>query len=144
MWPFGVVAMLSYGLQCSLFDFTKRTFLSRHGARPLPNRADFAQIEAARSRARRDGRAGEAFLLWFYRQYFGTHGAVTPRLPGLAGHALTPARMRAWTWLGLGTHLTILYVALAVSAGWLPALLVALVIFATAGNALLVTLLKSA
>jgi phosphatidylglycerophosphate synthase len=144
MWILGAVAMISYGLQCSLFDFAKRTYLARTGARPLPTGADFAQIASAQARAREEGRRGDAFLLWFYRQYFGTHRSITDALPGFAPLALTGARMRAWTWLGLGTHLAVVYTALALSSLWAPALLVAMIVFLAAGNLLLLVLLRSA
>jgi hypothetical protein len=127
----GLAAMVSYGLQCSLFDFAKRTYLSRIGARLLPTQEELAQIETAGS-----------FLLWFFRQYVGTLRAVAEALPGFAPSALTPERMRVWTSLGLGSHLAVLYLALAVSAFWSQALTLALVAFLTVGNALLVALLR--
>jgi hypothetical protein len=136
----GLAAMLSYGLQCSLFDFTKRLYLSRVGARPLPTAAELAQIERDRELARGDGRVVEAFLLWFYCRYLGTQRAVAAAIPGLAPSALTEARMRLWTWLGLGTHLAVLYTTLAVAAVWTPALLVAFLLFVTVGNGLMLTL----
>jgi CDP-alcohol phosphatidyltransferase len=131
LWGLGLVAMGSYGLQCSLFDFAKRTYLSRIGARPLPTQEELAQIEFAGS-----------FLLWFYRQYVGTLRAVAEALPGFAPSALTTERMRTWTALGLGSHLAVLYLALAVSAFWSDALTLALVAFLTVGNVLLVALLR--
>ena len=140
MWVLGAVAMVSYGLQCSLFDFAKRTYLARTGARPLPTGADFAQIASAQVRAREEGRRGEAFLLWFYRQYFGAHRSIIGVLPGFAAPVLTGRQMRAWTWLGLGTHLAVIYTALALSSVWTPALLVAMIVFAAAANLLLLAL----
>ena len=131
LWGLGVVAMGSYGLQCSLFDFAKRTYLSRIGARPLPTQEELAQIEIAGS-----------FRLWFFRQYVGTLRAVAEALPGLAPSALTTERMRTWTALGLGSHLAVLYLALAVSAFWSDALTLALVAFLTVGNVLLAALLR--
>jgi hypothetical protein len=143
MWILGAVAMVSYGLQCSLFDFAKRTYLARIGARPLPTDVDFALIASARVRAREEGKRGEAFLLWFYRRYFGTHRSITPLLPGFSASALTGVRMRTWTCLGLGTHLAVLYTALALSSLWEPALLVAMLLFVAPGNLLLLALLRS-
>jgi hypothetical protein len=142
MWGVGAAAMISYGLQCSLFDFAKRTYLSRIGARPLPTGTDFAQIEAAQALAHSEGRRGEAFLLWFYRQYFGTHRSISEALPGFTASALTGGRMRAWTWLGLGTHLAVVYSALALSSVWSPALLLAMIVFTAAGNLLLLALVS--
>ena len=142
MWAIGLLAMISYGLQCSLFDFAKRTCLSRIGARPLPTPEEWAQIEMARREAGRDGRGGEAFLLWLFGQYIGTLRAVAGVLPGFAPSVLTTERMRTWTALGLGSHLAVLYVALAASAFWPPALTLALLSFLIVGNALLVALLR--
>jgi CDP-alcohol phosphatidyltransferase len=141
-WWLGLAAMVSYGVQCSLFDFAKRTYLSRIGARPLPTAEDWAQIERERQKARRDGRGGESFLLWFFSQYVGTLRVVAAALPGFAPSALTVQRMRVWTALGLGSHLAMLYLALAVSAFWSQALMLALVAFLTVGNVLLVALLR--
>jgi CDP-alcohol phosphatidyltransferase len=133
LWGLGLVAMVSYGLQCSLFDFAKRTYLSRIGSRPLPTPEDLAQIETAGS-----------FLLWFFRQYVGILHAVAEALPGFAPSALTPQRMRAWTALGLGSHLAVLYLAVAVSAFWSQALMIALALFLTVGNVVLLSLLRPA
>jgi phosphatidylserine synthase len=142
MWALGAVAAVSYGLQCSLFDFTKRTYLSRVGSRPLPSPAELSQIEADGTRAGRAGEHREVFLLWFYRQYIGTLASVTPAFAGIGAGALTARRMRAWTWLGLGTHLAALYVALALSTVWPSALAAAFVLVTTAGNLLLFALLR--
>jgi hypothetical protein len=141
MWALGAVAAISYGVQCSLFDFAKRTYLSRAGARPLPTAGDFAQIDAARERARHERRAGQAFLLWFYRRYFESHRSITAALPRLSVSASGTRRMRAWTWLGLGTHLAVLYTAVALSAFWPPAPLAALIVICTVQNALMTVLL---
>jgi hypothetical protein len=140
-WALGAVAAISYGVQCSLFDFAKRTYLSRAGARPLPTADDFAQIEAARERARHERRSGQAFLLWFYRRYFESHRSIMAALPRLSISVAETRRMRAWTWLGLGTHLAVLYTAVAVSAFWPPALLAALIVICTVQNALMTALL---
>ena len=50
--------------------------------------------------------------------------------------------MRAWTLIGLGTHLALLYTAAAVSYFWPPALCVCLVTFATVMNAMLLILVS--
>ena len=141
LWILGGAAMVSYGLQCSLFDCAKRSYLSRAGVRPLPGAHEFAQIEAAKTRAQLDRRRGEAFLLWFYRRYLESCGAVIGILRGCSLAGSETNRMRAWTWLGLGTHLALLYATVTLSAFWPPALLAALITFCTVQNALLVALL---
>lgn len=141
MWALGAVATISYGVQCSLFDFAKRTYLSRAGARPLPTAEDLAQTDTAKERARREQRSGDAFLLWFYRNYFESHRSITTALPRLSLGASETSRMRAWTWLGLGTHLAVLYTAIAMSVFWPHALLAAFIVFCTVQNALMAALL---
>jgi hypothetical protein len=141
IWALGAAAMASYGVQCSLFDFAKRAYLSRAGIKPLPTEEDDTQVQQARERAARDGRWGEAFLLWFYGQYFATLRKITAALPGISMGESNPRRMQAWTWLGLGTHLAMLYTAVAVSSFWPPALIVCLAVFCTLQNAWLAGLL---
>jgi phosphatidylglycerophosphate synthase len=138
IWILGAVALASQGAQCALFDFAKRVYLSRAGRRPLPSASDLAEVDAAAVRARQERRWGDAFLLWFYRRYFDAQQAFRARLRGITSGE---SKIRAWTWLGLGIHLALLYTAAAASALWPPALPVCFIIFCTVQNALLVALL---
>ena len=100
------------------------------------------EIERAHA-GRRGRRLADALLLTVFTRY----ARVVRRFGGTSAAAamrpLSRRQIRAWAFLGLGTHMACLYIAAAVSYFWPPALLACLIVFSTAMNLLLFVLLWS-
>jgi phosphatidylglycerophosphate synthase len=142
VWVLGWTAIASAEAHCFLFDVAKERYVTGLGIPYAGSKLLLAEQWTAIERARRERRWGDALLLGAFLQYarlvraLGIIADVTP-----AARPMARRQIRAWTLLGLGTHMACLYIAAAVSYFWPPALVVCLLIFATAMNVLLAVLL---
>ncbi len=144
VWVLGAVAILSAEAHCFLFDVAKERYVTGLGIPYKGSKLLLADQWTAIERARRDRRWGDAILLGGFLRYarlvrgLGIISDVAP-----SARPMARRQIRAWTLLGLGTHMACLYIAIALSSVWPPALAVCLVLFATVMNLLLFVLLWS-
>lgn len=144
VWALGFIAIASAEAHCFLFDVAKEHYVTGLGIPYNGSKLLLADQWTDIERARRDHRWGDALLLGVFRQYarlvraLGIMSDVTP-----VARPMAHRQIRAWALLGLGTHMACLYVAMALSSFWPPALAACLILFATAMNLLLAALLWS-
>jgi phosphatidylglycerophosphate synthase len=144
IWVVGAVAIASSEAHCFLFDVAKERYVTGLGIPYNGSKLLLADQWTGIERARPDRRWADALLLGAFLQYarlvraLGIVSDVTP-----AARPMARRQIRAWTLLGLGTHMACLYIAIALSSVWPAALLACLVLFATAMNLLLAVLLWS-
>jgi phosphatidylglycerophosphate synthase len=146
IWLLGAVAIASSEAHCFLFDVAKERYVTALGMPYAGSKLLLADHwpEIEREPAGRRGRRlADALLLTVFTGY----ARVVRRLGGTPVAAdmrpLTRRQIRAWAFLGLGTHMACLYIAAAVSYFWPPALLACLIVFSTVMNLLLFGLLWS-
>jgi phosphatidylglycerophosphate synthase len=137
MWLIGLAALVSAALHCLLFDAVKERYLARFG---VPHTASKLAMADAHARATTD-----TLDTWLQRLFHGYVRRIRWLADGLAiggsgDRDGARRRMRVWATLGLGTHMALGYVALAVSAFWPPALYWCLILFSTLMNAQLAVL----
>ncbi len=143
-WLLGLAGMLSGAAQMALFDHAKSRYTAQVNPGYAEREEDLDKIASERAVARAAGRRGDAFLLGVYERYTRAQH-VTVKIP----HASDPAayraanrgRMRAWTYLGSGTHNAVAYLLAALSFLWLPALTAFFVLNLTLFNFFLLLLL---
>jgi phosphatidylglycerophosphate synthase len=147
IWVLGAAAIASSEAHCFLFDVAKERYVTALGMPYAGSKLLLAdhwpEIERA-SPGRRGRRLADALLLTAFTGY----ARIVRRLGGTPAAAavmrpLTRRQIRAWTFLGLGTHMACLYIAAAASYFWPPALLACLIVFSTAMNLLLFALFWS-
>ena len=106
-----------------MFDVAKERYVTGLGIPYNGSKLLLADQWTEMERARRDRRWADALLLGAFLRYarlvraLGIISDVTP-----AGRPMARRQIRLWTWLGLGTHMMCLYVAIALSSVWPPAL----------------------
>jgi phosphatidylglycerophosphate synthase len=129
MWALCIAAMASSEAQCMLFDIAKERYVT----------AQRIAYEAGKLHLSEQPHvpAGEIPALVSMFEFYATRIASLAAASG----RITRGQMRAWATIGLGTHFALLYVAAALSFFWLPALGLCLVLYTTAMNAVLATLL---
>lgn len=145
-WLLGLAGLVSIAAQSALFDHTKTRYIARVGGGYSEREEDVNRIAADRVRAWRDGRYREAFLLWVYERYSRAQIAtlrIPPVADPMAYRTANAGRMRAWTFLGIGTHLGLAYVLSVAAYWWTLALPLYFWINVTVFNLLLVSLLAT-
>jgi len=123
-WLVGLAGLASSVVQAALFDHAKTSYIARLRTGYAEREENLDQIAADLALARRERRLRDALLLWLYLGYSrAQHRALAlPRADDPAAfRARYAPRMRAWTWQGGGTHLTVAYSASALSYWWPPA-----------------------
>jgi phosphatidylglycerophosphate synthase len=146
IWVLGAVAIASSEAHCFLFDVAKERYVTSLGLPYAGSKLLLADHWTEMERARKERRWADALLLGMFARY-----ARLVRALGGAGRAAAQAvpppisrrAIRAWTYLGLGTHMACVYVAAALSTVWPPALFACLIVFATIMNVVMVLLLWS-
>jgi hypothetical protein len=134
------VAFASYAVQCFFFDVAKERYLVGHGLRYASSKTVLA--DQAAPDARIGQASGQPVLRRLFDQYWRIARALTETpQAGAAGNTASPLYIRAWTFLGQGTHMAALYIAAAASYFWPPALYVCLLLFAVVMNAMMCVLL---
>lgn len=117
----GLAGTASIAVQSALFDNTKTRYLARIRTGYAEREEDLGRLEADLGLAWRRRRLRDAFLLWTYLQYTRAQHramAVPPAGDPAAFRESNRARMRAWTWLGSGTHFALGYTAFAAASWW--------------------------
>ena len=140
LWLLAPTAFVGYAVQCFFFDVAKERYLVGHGLAYASSKtvlADQTAPEAGNGQAR-----GQMILRRLFDQYWHVARGLT-ETPGTAapGESGGPLYIRAWTFLGQGTHMAMLYAAAAVSYFWPPALYVCLLVFAVVMNTMMCVLL---
>jgi phosphatidylglycerophosphate synthase len=145
-WLLGLVALVSIAAQSALFDHAKTRYIARVAGGYSEREEDVERVAAARREAWRAGRYRQAAMYWIYERYSrAQHAAlaIPPVADPAAYRAANAGRMRAWTFLGIGTHLGLAYVLCVVAYWWAPAAALYFLINATVFNLLLVGLIAT-
>jgi phosphatidylglycerophosphate synthase len=119
-WLLGLAGTASAALHAALFDHAKTRYIA-HAGRGYRERDDLDRVRVDRGRARLEGRWLDAFLLWLYERYSLAQEAALATPPARDPEAWRRAnhgRMRAWTFLGTGTHFCLAYLLIAASYRW--------------------------
>jgi phosphatidylglycerophosphate synthase len=143
-WLLGLAGAASSAVQSALFDHAKTHYIALVGGGYSEREEDVAQVVRNREAARAAGRWGDMLLFWIYERYSkAQHAAlrIDPVNDPGAYRRQNAGRMRAWTWLGIGTHFALAYLFLALSAVWPQATPLYMVICATVLNVYLVALM---
>lgn len=123
-WLLGLAGIVSSAVQSALFDHTKTRYIARVGGGYAEREEDLGQVERDRARAWADRRYRDALLLWVYLSYSrAQHAAmrIGPAEDPVAYRAANAGRMRAWTFMGIGTHFAFAYVT-AIAGFWWAAM----------------------
>ncbi len=144
-WLLVLVGIASSAVHSALFDHTKTRYIARVGQGYREREEDLTQVATERDRAWREHRFRDALLLWLYFKYTSAQQAalaVPAATDAVAYRKAHAWRMRTWTFLGVGTHFALGYVAMVLSRWWPLAPAGFLLLPATAMNLLLVALLQ--
>jgi len=139
----GLAGAASSALQSALFDHAKTRYIALVGGGYLEREEDVAEVVRNREAARAAGRWGDVFLFSVYERYSRVQHAalrIDPVNDPVAYRSQNAGRMRAWTWLGIGTHFALAYLFLALTAVWPDATAVYMAFCATALNVYLAAL----
>jgi phosphatidylglycerophosphate synthase len=140
----GLVGSLSVAVQSALFEHNKTRYIARVGGGYSEREEDIGKLVQARAAARAEGRWRDAFLFWIYETYSrAQHSAlrIAPVNDPVLYRSRNAGRMRAWAFLGIGTHFALAYVAMAVGVIQPLAFPVYMIICATVLNVFLVALM---
>ena len=140
-WLAGGAAMFSSSLQCLIFDAAKERYVAQFG---LAHGASKLAMADRGSGTAVDSRVWRGWLSWTFDGYVRRIRWLANQLDwtGVPNRETARKRIRSWTTLGLGTHMACGYVAIALSAAWLPALYMCLLLFAVVMNVQLVRLVS--
>ncbi len=125
-WLIGLAGLVSSAFQSWLFDHSKTRYIARVRVGYSEREENPEQLAADRARALKEGRLWDALLLLAYQQYSrAQHAAlaIKPSADPAGFRAANAGRMRAWTFLGIGTHFAIGYLCCVAAAFWPPAIL---------------------
>lgn len=158
MWFYAAaVAGFSTWIHCAVYDKVKNVYL----AHTMPNAGGgegtetIEEVQADRAEAKRSGEHFAVFLLTIYIGYLNVQQRFAPGSTEQRTTARQPEQMEAFrtkhrttmrtaSWLGLGTHMCLIYSAIALAAFFPSALLILQLVFATIFNlALTAVLVKS-
>jgi phosphatidylglycerophosphate synthase len=142
----GVAGTASLAVKSALFDNTKTRYLARIRTGYAEREEDLDAIERERQRAWGERRWRDALLLWTYLQYTRAQQramAVPPAPDPVAFRAAFQGRMRAWTWMGSGTHFALAYLAVAASVVWPWAIAAYMMFHVTLVNLALILLVRA-
>jgi hypothetical protein len=142
-WLLGLAGAISAGIQSALFDHAKTRYIARVGGGYLEREEDLDRVVRDRATARAEGHWGDAVLLWLYERYSrAQHAAfrIAPVNDPVRYRAKNAGRMRAWTFLGIGTHYALAYLLTAFAIVWGDALTVYMLVCCTALNVYLAAL----
>jgi phosphatidylglycerophosphate synthase len=118
-WLLGLAGAVSAAVQSALFDHAKTHYVALVGGGYSEREEDVAAITRNRQAARAEGRWADVLLFSIYERYSRIQHAamrIDPVNDPVAYRKENAGRMRAWTWLGIGTHFALAYVLCALSA----------------------------
>lgn len=122
-WLLGLAGIVSSAVQSALFDHSKTRYIAKVGRGYAEREEDLELVETNRRSALVQGRYRDAFLLWIYLAYSrAQHAAlaIDPAADPVGYRAAHAARMRLWTFQGIGTHFAFAYLT-AIIGYWWPA-----------------------
>lgn len=122
-WLLGLAGSGSTAVQSAMFDHAKTRYIARVGGGYAEREEDVARVTRNRAQALTEGRYGDAILFWVYEQYSrAQHAAlaIPPVANPSAYRAANAGRMRLWTFLGIGTHFALAYLACVLAFLWAP------------------------
>jgi phosphatidylglycerophosphate synthase len=143
-WLLGLLGAASSAVQSALFDHTKTRYIAKVAGGYSEREEDLERIARDREAAKARQDRLDMFLLWLYERYSrAQHAAlrIAPVNDPVAYRQENSGRMRAWTWLGIGTHFALAYVLTALSVLWEEGPTAYMVICATVLNVYLVALM---
>lgn len=146
VWWLGVAAGASCAVHSALFDQAKLRYTQAAGFLFRDRDEDLNRVAREREQARRSGDMRTLLLFWLYDKYTRAQRAALAAPPPTHPQEYRRqhrGRITLWTYLGIGTHLALLYLGAALSCVWPPALLVSYAIIAGPMNLLLVGLLAT-
>lgn len=114
----GLIGSVSVAVQSALFDHNKTRYIARVGGGYSEREEDIDKMAQARASARAEGRWRDALLFWLYESYSkAQHSAlrIAPVNDPVLYRSRNAGRMRAWTFLGIGTHFALAYITMAVA-----------------------------
>ncbi|MEO8636954.1 MAG: CDP-alcohol phosphatidyltransferase family protein [Gemmatimonadales bacterium] len=120
-WLLGLAGIASAAVQSALFDHTKTRYIARVSGGYTEREEDIDTVARNRAAARAEGHLGDVILLWVYEGYSRAQNAalaIPPAADPAAYRAAHADRMRTWTFLGIGTHFAIAYVAMILATWW--------------------------
>lgn len=123
-WLLGLAGIVSSAVQSALFDHTKTRYIARVGRGYAEREEDLDQVDRDRARAWAEHRYRDALLLWVYLSYSrAQHAAmrIPPAADPVAYRRAQAGHMRAWTFLGIGTHFAFAYLTAIAGYWWPPA-----------------------
>jgi phosphatidylglycerophosphate synthase len=126
-WLLGVAGIASAALQSWFFDHAKTRYIARVRTGYAEREEDLGRIAEQRREAWNKGQYWESLLLYGYMNYSRMQNAalaIAATENPIAYREKYAGRMRAWTWLGTGTHFALAYLA-CFAAIWWPGALVA-------------------
>jgi phosphatidylglycerophosphate synthase len=122
LWLLGLGGIASAALQSWFFDHAKTRYIARVRTGYAEREEDLGKIAEQRREAWNRGQYWESILLLGYMNYSKMQNAalaIAGTEDPVAYRARHAGRMRAWTWLGTGTHFALAYLAVLVSY-WYP------------------------
>jgi phosphatidylglycerophosphate synthase len=122
-WLLGLAGSGSTAVQSARFDHAKTRYVARVGGGYAEREEDVARVTRNRVQALADGRYGDAILFWVYEHYSrAQHAALAiPQVTNPSAYrAANAGRMRLWTFLGIGTHFALAYLACVLAFLWAP------------------------
>lgn len=151
------VAGFSTWIHCAVYDKIKNVYLAHtmSNAGGGEGTETIEEVQADRAEARKSGSLFAVFLLTIYIGYLHVQQRFAPGSTEKRSTARQPEQMeefrrlhrptmRVASWLGLGTHMCLIYSSIAMAAVFPTALLALQIIFATVFNlALAVVLVRS-
>jgi phosphatidylglycerophosphate synthase len=145
-WLLGLVGIVSSAVQSAMFDHAKTRYIARVGGGYCEREEDVDRVARDRSRARAEGRYGDALLFWLYEGYSRAQHAslaIPPAPDPIAYRNANAGRMRTWTTLGIGTHFALGYLACVLSWWWAPALAAYFILCSTLLNLFLAAMMAT-
>lgn len=122
-WLLGLAGTGSTAVQSAMFDHAKTRYIARVGGGYSEREEDIERVTRNRAQALADRRYGDAILFWVYERYSrAQHAAlkIPPVADPSAYRAANAGRMRLWTFLGIGTHFALGYLACPLTFVWAP------------------------
>jgi phosphatidylglycerophosphate synthase len=140
VWVLGTIAGLSCAVHSALFDSAKLRYTQAAGFLFRDREEDLSRIALERAQARQRGDLKTLLMFWLYDKYTRAQRAALAAPPPTNPTEFRrryKGQIQLWTYLGIGTHLALLYTGAALSCLWPPALIVCFVIIAGPMNLLL-------
>ncbi len=126
LWALGLAGIASAALQSWFFDHAKTRYIARVRTGYAEREEDLGRIAEQRREAWKKGHYWESLLLYGYLNYSKMQNAalaIATTEDPVAFRAKHAGRMRAWTWLGTGTHFALAYLACFAAIWWPGALI---------------------